>query len=162
MTDKTIQERLRELAYLYDYDKYKRHITLREAADLIDRLTAPVTEEQVERVARAIFEGMEAQDCVGEYPEGNRTTWVDGHFNFMNIARAAIAAMPSAEAIRRDEREAVFQCPNKDRGLEQCKALHTTTTTGHPLTWCQLSSCPLMPRAQNTIRARNGDRNAHD
>ena len=38
MSEKTIQERLRELANLYEYDKHNRHITLREAADLIDRL----------------------------------------------------------------------------------------------------------------------------
>ena len=102
MSDKTIQERLRYAGAINDDADcfWVDSDLLREAADLIDRLTAPAREDQVERVADALFN---SGACSIGYRGDARLYQCRIH------ARAAIAAMPSEETIRRDEREKCAQ-----------------------------------------------------
>ena len=102
MTNNTIQERLREHATWGAVGSVTASL-LREAADLIDRLTAPASEDQVERVADALFN---SGACSIGYRGDARLYQCRIH------ARAAIAAM-DIEAIRRDEREKCAQVAEK-------------------------------------------------
>ncbi len=112
MTDKTIQERLRDChigkAPNGEYVVYVP-VTLREqAADMIDRLTAAPSEDMAERMLDAYW------TKVGVYKPGELTAdnrkWPDRDIQAM---KAAIAAMPSADQIRRDEREKCAQVAEK-------------------------------------------------
>lgn len=172
MSEKTIQDmnkRLRErltegregllnvLSAMMNTDEANAFI---DAA--LDRLTAAPSEDVVERVARTIYEALEAQDCVGEYSEGDRSTWVDGFFSFRPIARAAIAAMPSAEAIRRDEREKCAEALRnlaELKGKQECCGVGAYSAGGGPPECC--AEPLIMIDAEDAIaaiRARNEEK----
>ena len=135
MSEKTIQERLRE-AFNSEWNvSYASSDLLREAADLIDRLTAAPSEDVVERVARAIHE---AKIKVSVPRLGIRwatfeEVWRGSRESLEAEARAAIAAiaaMPSAEQIRRyetwfDQHFGMFRKPDEDRLVYAEKCLES-------------------------------------
>ena len=105
MTDKTIQERLREFDDGPGGHGWKLCC---EAADLIDRLTAPASEDVVERVAISRADLIELRQLVSichDMQEEKETLPILGRIDDALAARDAIAAMPSEDEIRRDERE---------------------------------------------------------
>ena len=132
MRDKTLQERLRYAGAINDDADcfWVDSDLLREAADLIDRLTAAPSEDAVELVAEALwnetqkdlFSQYKYDILFGELNDKDARTW--SFITSPNVlpivaneyrafARAAIAALPSEEAIRRNEREKCAQVAEK-------------------------------------------------
>jgi hypothetical protein len=89
-------------------------------------------DETVERVARAIYEAMREDDPSSWWAPlelGGRKTGIDGHFDLVAIARAALSAIPerellaeALEALTPFEQEAVLwddlpEPPDEDKKL---------------------------------------------
>ena len=177
MSEKTIQQRLREVGYRQDNARTPLGGLLREAAALIDRLTVAPSEDVVERV-RSELERKQLQ--LVEYQHGiagddenpalrhaytiaeGRLLQIAQDIAALDTARAAIAAMPSEEALRRDEREkciAEINTVAELRGRQECCGVGEYSGTGGPPECC---AKPLLMIETNeaiaAIRARNEEK----
>ncbi len=169
MSDKTIQERLRYAGAINDDADcfWVDSDLLREAADLIDRLTAAPSEDVVERVAIALWlQDTHDHDRHMGYAltsEDALISWdANAKESYRSDARAAIAAMPSVEQIRHDEREkciAVISSLAELRGRQECCGVGEYSGNGGPPECC---AKPLLMIETNeaiaAIRARNEEK----